>query len=143
MSTHVSWIAIVVAAIASVFWGWLWHTWVCGKKWASDCGMHHSMDKKETRIATLLSFIAALLTAYIISRLLALAHAAHVMPDGASYKYGICVAFSVWIGFYVPMTLHATAWLKKQWHFFIPKIINQLINLLVIALILAYWKTIV
>ncbi len=142
MIGHVSLVAVIVAAVASIFWGWVWHTWVCGKKWASECGMHHSMDKKETRVATLISLIAAFFTAYVIGRLLMLAQTAHIMPDKSAYKYGFCVAFTVWIGFYVPMTLHATAWMKKQWQFFMAKVINQFINLLVIAMILAYWSTI-
>lgn len=141
VTIHISYLAVVVAAIASVLWGWVWHTWICSKKWASECGMHHSMDKRQTRIATLVSFIGAFLTAFILHRLLVISQAANIMPDKTAYKYGLCLAFSVWIGFYVPMALHATVWLKKSWHFFLGKVIHNFINLLIIAMILAHWTT--
>jgi len=138
---HISHIAIIVAAIFSVLWGWAWHTWCCGKKWAHECGMHSNMDKKHFRFATLMSFIGALLTAYVLARFLTVAQAANLMPDRSAYKYGLCLAFSAWIGFYVPMTLHATVWLKKSWQFFLAKIFNQFIHLVIIAMLLAYWTT--
>lgn len=136
---HVSYVAVVVAAIAAVLWGWLWHTCLCSKKWASECGMHHNMDKKQTRIATLVSFVAALLTAFVLHRLLSISQAANIMPDKTAYKYGLCVAFCVWIGFYVPMMLNATVWMKKTWRFFFVKIINTFITLFIMTMILAYW----
>ena len=126
---HVSYVAVIVAAIASVLWGWIWHTWICGKKWASECGMHHSMDKRQHRIATFVSFVGALLTAFIIHRLLTVAQVANLMPDKTAYKYGFCIAFSVWIGFYVPMAMNATIWMKKTWRFFVAKVLNQFVNL--------------
>ena len=142
MAMHMSWVAIIVAAVASVVWGWIWHTWVCGKKWASECGMHRSMNKNETVFATLVSFVGAILTAYVICRLLHLSQTAHIMPSGTSYKHAFCVALTVWIGFYIPMTLNATVWMKKQWQFFIAKVLNQFVHLLIIAMILAHWSRI-
>lgn len=138
---HMSYIAVIVAAIASLAWGWIWHTWICGKKWASECGMHGSMDKKQMRMAMVLSFVAALLTACVLHRWLFVAQMANLMPDKSAYKYGLCTVFMVWIGFYVPMTLHATIWMKKRWTFFFAKIINQFINLLIMTMLLAHWAT--
>lgn len=138
---HVSYVAVIVAAIASIVWSWMWHNWACGKKWADECGMHFKLDKQEHRMAIAFSFIGALLTAYVIHRLLNLSQAANLMPDKTAYKYGFCIAFSAWIGFYVPMMLNATVWMKKSWKFFFAKSFVQLINLVIIALILAYWTT--
>jgi hypothetical protein len=136
---HMSYIAVIVAAIASLVWGWIWHTWICGKRWASECGMHASMDKRQVRMATILSFIGALLTACVLHRLLFVAQVANLMPDKTAYKYGFCMALLVWVGFYIPMVLHATVWMKKKWSFFFIKIVNQFFNLLIITMLLAHW----
>lgn len=142
VTTHISWVAVIVAAIVSVFWGWAWHACFCNKKWYTACGWHANLNKKDTRIATFLSFIAALLTAYVIHRFLTIAQTSTIIPTRTAYKYGLCVAFMAWIGFYVPMMLNATVWMKKEWNFFFSKIVFHFINLLIIAMILAYWTTI-
>jgi Protein of unknown function (DUF1761) len=136
---HISPIAVIAAAIVSLFWGWCWHNFICGKKYASMCGMHPNMNKREMRIATLVSFIAALLTAYALYRLILVAQVANLMPGRSIYQHGFCVAFLVWIGFYIPMFLHATVWMEKSWKFFVVKSVNQFINLLIMTMIIAYW----
>lgn len=137
----VSYVAIIVAALASLLWGWIWHTMCCGKKWASMCGMHANLDKRGMRIATIVSFVGALLTAYVMYRVIAMSYKQMLMPDKSAYRYGLCAAFYIWLGFYVPMAMHATVWMKKTWHFFVAKSANNLINLMIIGLILAYWAT--
>jgi len=52
----------------------------------------------------------------------------------------LCAAIFTWLGFYLPGQLGATVWEKNSWKLFAINTGYSLASLLVVALILTYWK---
>ncbi len=141
---HLNWIAIIVAVVASFFFGWFWHGPLFGKKWAKLMKM--KMSKKPSTKFMMrsmgLTILGTFLTTYV------LAHSVEVWrpstwgagTDGPFYIYGFCSGFFVWLGYFVAMQLHNVAWEGRGWGVFTLNSAFHLLNLQIIGMILAYWR---
>ena len=141
---HINFLSIIVAVIASFFFGWLWYTVLFGKLWARLMNM--SMDTKPGTKFMLrgmaLMIIGGFLTAYVM------AYASEVWRpsvwkvalDSPSYTYGFRNGVFTWIGFFVPMQLSMVAWEKSGWSLFSLNSVYHFLNLQIIGMILAYWR---
>ncbi len=139
---HVSWIAVVVAVVASFFFGWLWHGPLFGKKWASLMKFPPDMkpDPKVMTRGMVLTVVGTFLTAWV------LVYSSDVWrpsvwgagTDSPAYVYGFLTGLFTWLGFYVPMQLSAVAWEGRGWQLFGINSAYHFVNLQLIAMILAY-----
>jgi len=141
---HINLIAVLVAVVASFLFGWLWHGPLFGKTWARLMKMR--MDRKPDAISMFrsmgLTLLGTFLTAYV------LAHATEVWrpsvwgvgTDGPFYVYGFFAGFFVWLGYFVPVQLGAVAWEGRSWSLFALNAAYHLVNLQIIAMIVAGWR---
>ena len=138
---HLNYAAIAAAVIVSFALGGLWYGPLFGKKWAELMGMKME-DAKPGKLPFLLMIFGTLLTAYVLS------HSVQIWrpsvwgagEDQPSYMYGFFAGFFTWLGFYVPMLLGSVAWEGRPWKLFCLNATYHLINLQVIAMILAHWR---
>lgn len=135
----VNWWAILVCAIASMVVGWLWYGPLFGKAWMNTMGMGSTPDdmkkamQKSAGPGYAVMFVGALVMAYAMSKVLG-----HFNAVGL--HEALKVAAEIWLGFVATVFLGGVYFEKKGWkHYFITAG-YQLVNMLVYAVILSYWK---
>lgn len=131
---EVNWLAIALAAIASMILGSLWYSpLLFGKKWMKIVGIKES-DKgtgAEMAVSMILGLIGAILTAFVLAKLLAIYRVQDI-------KVALTFAFWVWLGFQAPICLGAVSWERKPWSLFFINGGYYLVNLLIAAAIIIY-----
>lgn len=143
---HVNFLALIAAALASFFFGWLWHGPLFGRKWAALMGIKMDPDCKPDPKFMLrgmgLTLVGCLLTAWVLlySSEIWRASVWGAGADSPSYVYGFATAFFVWIGFKVPMLLNTVAWESRSWSLYGLNASFHFFNLLIISMVLAYWR---
>ena len=141
---HVNWMAVVVAVVASFFFGWLWYGPLFGRKWAALMKFPPDM-KPEAKVMVhdmALMVIGTFLTSYTLV-FLSDSWRPSVWgggEDAPGYVYGFLAGLWTWLGFYVPMQLSAVAWEGKGWGLFGINAAYCFLNLQLIAMILAYMR---
>jgi len=141
---HIHYLAVVVAALAAFFFGWIWHGPLFGKTWAAL--MKFPPDFRPTRqmmVRSMVLYLAgSLLTAYV------LAHSVEVWrpsvwkvgTDQGAGTYGFFAGLFTWIGFYVPMLLGGVAWEGRPWKLFGLNAAFHFVSLQIVGAILAFWR---
>lgn len=139
MHPHLNCVAILVAAVASFLFGWLWYGPLFGKAWAREMKM--SMDQKPGSgvmiRGMILMIIGALLTSYVLASNASAWHG--VMPDAMPAMFGFMGGFFTWLGFYVPQLFHGVSWEGKSWKLFWINAFHAFFALQIISMILAFW----
>lgn len=112
----INYLAVLAAAIVSMGIGFLWYSEaVLGKPWMKEKGITKEAIKKEQKEMGkyyALSFVLALITAYILS---------HVMVFSENYFHmsplttGLMSGFWMWLGFMMPVQATATIFGGKNW----------------------------
>ncbi len=129
-------LAVIVAAIASMIVGSLWYGPLFGKTWMKLSEISKQkldqMKKKAMSKTYLLAFIGSIFMAYVLAGVLGLTGVHTFGPT-------LLVAFWVWLGFIATETLHGVLWEGKPWGMFWLHGIGQLVNIAVMALIIASW----
>ena len=135
--------AVLVAAVASMVIGFLWYGPLFGKVWMGMMGWDkkspaevESMKKGMTK-GYVLTFIGALVMAYVLQHALVFA-SAYLRSTGVSA--GLMVGFWNWLGFIAPVTMGVVLWEGKSWKLWCFNNAYWLVNLLVMGVILALWK---
>jgi hypothetical protein len=137
MNVDVNYVAILLAGVASMVVGFLWYSPVLlGNPWMKERGITKESLKKmqnEMRKWYGLSFVAALVTAYVLAHVMALSqnyfHYSHLQT-------GLTSAFFMWLGFVMPVQLTATIFGNQNWKLFGIDTGNQLASILVMGVIL-------
>lgn len=138
MNIEVNYIAVLIAAVASMIVGFLWYgPFILGKPWMKERGLTKeelSKSQKEMGKYYGLSFVVSLITAYVLS---------HVMTlSGSFFHYSVLqTAFTtglfMWLGFIMPVQLTATIFGNKNWKLFGIDTGYQLVSILVMGLVIA------
>ncbi len=141
---HVNYLAVAAAVVVSFLFGWLWYGPLFGKKWASLMKMPADFkpDPGLMMRSMGLTLAGTFLTAYV------LLHSTEVWrasvwgagTDAPSWRYGLFGGFFTWLGFYVPLLLGSVAWEGRSWSLFGLNAAYHLVNLQLIAMILAHWR---
>lgn len=136
--TTINLTAVLVAAVSSMVAGFLWYSpLLFGKPWMKLVGMTEKAieDAKAGMGKTYgISFLAALVTAYVLAHVVSLTNA-------VDWQSGAVTAFWVWLGFVATTGVNEFIYAvkPKPWSLYV---INQgymLVNLLVMGAILARW----
>jgi hypothetical protein len=137
MNVEVNYIAVLVAGVAAMAVGFLWYgPMLFGKPWMKLMGYtKESMEsaKKEMGKTYTISFIFTLISAYILS---------HVMAFSENfYGYsqvmtGITSAFSMWFGFVMPVQATDALFGGKKWKLFYINTGYQLASLLAMGVVI-------
>ena len=136
-SVDINYLAVFLAAVASIIIGGLWYSPVLfGNAWMRAGNMTKDMmegaKKKGMAWRYILAFIGSLLVAYVLSHFIDYAQA-------VSFTDGMLAGFWVWLGFIIPVLLGSVLWECKTWTYYMINVLYQLVNLLIIGGILASW----
>ncbi len=116
--------------------GFLWYGPILGKVWVKEKGISKERlekEKKEMGKWYALSFVVALVTAYVL---------AHVMTMSQAYFHypimqtGLTSAFWMWLGFIMPVQLTAAIFGDKNWKLLGIDTGHQLASILVMGAVL-------
>jgi hypothetical protein len=140
-----NWFAIIAAIVAAFIFGFLWYGPFMGKTWAKLMGFSPEQCKPDpAKMIKMLALqlIGTFLTTYV------LAHSTQVWrptvwgvgADAPNWMYGSMSAVFTWIGFYVPLQMNKCTWEGKPWKLFALNSAHDIINLMIIAQILANWR---
>lgn len=127
--------AIIVAAVASFAVGMLWYGPLFGKIWMKMMNITpKSMKnmKMTPAVAMCLGFLAALVTAYVISQFVSLLNV-------AGFGAAVQLAFWIWLGFIAMTQIGAVLWEGRSWKLFLLNAGHTLVNTVVMTAIIAAW----
>ncbi|HSX57958.1 MAG TPA: DUF1761 domain-containing protein [Candidatus Saccharimonadales bacterium] len=138
MNVEVNYLAVLVAAIAAMIVGFVYYSpYVMGKPWMKERGYTPEKLKgmqKEMGKWYALSFVAALITGYILFHIITLSlnfyHYSNEMT-------GIITAFWVWLGFLMPVQLTATIFSdNKNFKLFAMDTFHQLLSIVAMGAVI-------
>jgi hypothetical protein len=132
--------AILVAALAAFFIGFLWHGPVLGKQWIklmkltpADIEKGRKEMAKNMPIVMLLSLVQQLVTATVISML------SNAIGVADAFD-AVVLAILLWLGLIATTLLNAVLWEKRSMSLYLFNIAYHLVSLVVIALIVGLWR---
>ena len=131
----VNYLAVLVAAIASMIAGFLWYGPLFGNMWKQLANITDK-DMKKMKMSPRTSMILGFITALVIS--CTLAHFLIYMGI-SSIADALTAAFLIWIGFVATVQIGAVLWEGKPWKLFFLNTAHALVSLSVMASILALW----
>ena len=133
---EVNYLAILVAAVANMAVGFLWYSPVLfGKPWMKLMGLtakHMAAAKKKMGMMYAISFIATIVTAYVLSVVVQTVQALSMVE-------GLQLAGLLWLGFVGPVQMTDVIFGGKPWKLFFINTGYQLAGLLVMGAILVLW----
>jgi len=137
MTTDINYLAVLVAAVASMALGFLWYGPLFGKTWAQLMGfdkkkMAEAKKKGMPKQTWVLMVAGTLVTSYV------LAHFVDYL-DATNVAGALQAGFWLWLGFIVPVQLGMVLWEGKPWKLYVINVAYYLVNLSVMASILALW----
>jgi len=133
----INYLAVLVAAVASVVLGFVWYGPLFGKTWAQLMGfdkkkMAEAKKKGMPKQTWVLMILGTLVTSYV------LAHFVDYL-DAVNVAGALQAGFWLWLGFIVPVQLGMVLWEGKPWKLYFLNAAYYLVNLSVMATILALW----
>ncbi len=132
---NVNFVAVLVAAIASIVLGFLWYGPLFGKKWASLMGWGKmnkatmAKMKKSAGKGYAVGFLTAIVMAYVLAHFVSYAGAVTAI-EGAQ------AGFWAWLGFVATVTAGSVLWEGKPKNLYFLNNGYQLISLMVMGAIL-------
>jgi len=136
----INYLAVLVCGVVSMILGALWYGPLFSKQWVALSGMTpEKMEegKKKMTSGYLVTFIGALVMAYVLAHTLVFAQS-YMEVEGISS--GLSTGFWMWLGFIAPVTLGSVLWEGKSWKLYFINNGYNLILLLIMGSILAVWK---
>ena len=135
----VNYLAIIVAAVASMAVGFVWYGVLFRKAWMQEMGMTGDMSgmKMSASMAYLIQFVASIVMACVLSYIMWLILASS--PGYTPLKAGLCASLTLWLGFVVPVSLGVVLWENKSWKLWFINASHYLVGLLVMGAVLSFW----
>lgn len=133
---EVNYVAILVAAVASMVFGALWYS-IFTKTWVKLMGLTDAqlkeMKKKGVAKSYFLYFLSLIVMAYVLKHVLIFADAETVIVDG------LLASVWMWLGFIATVTLGGVLWEGKSFKLYLFNNVHNLLSLLVMGAILTVW----
>ena len=123
LNTTINFLSVLIAAVASFVFGWLWYGPLFGKTWARENKIKGEGEMSFSKL--LVQFITVLLTVLAIEILFT-----------GSIAQGFALAVIVWIGFLVANRLSSMLWMRQSWTVFFIDAVYHLANLILIVAVL-------
>ncbi|MBI4097126.1 MAG: DUF1761 domain-containing protein [Candidatus Levybacteria bacterium] len=137
MNIPVNYVAVLLAAVAAMVVGFVWYSpMLFGKQWMRLMGLTQEKMKeaqKEMMKTYAVSFVLALLTAYVLT---------HVMAMSENFFHysrlatGLSSAFWMWLGFIMPVQATDVLFGGKKWSLFGINTGYQLVAVLAMGIVL-------
>jgi hypothetical protein len=139
---EINYLAVLVAGILATGLGALWYGPLFGKQWIAMTGIQMPETitpemKKSMNKSYAITFIGALVMAYVLAFSLAMGNAALGTSGIAA---GLQAAFWNWLGFVAPVMLGMVLWEGKPWKLYVLNVGYYLASLLLMGTILALWR---
>ncbi len=143
MNVEVNYLAVLLAAVASMVVGFVWYSpMLFGKQWSKLMGFTTEGIKKAQKEMGKwygVSFVLALVTAYVLTHVMAMAmNFFHYSPVST----GLTSAFWMWLGFIMPVQATGVIFGKEhgkdQWKIFGINTGYQLVSLLVMGVVIGF-----
>lgn len=133
---------VLLATVASFFFGFLWFSVLFKKSWAIEMGYDPNEEPpKAVLFKSLgLSILGSFLMAFVLSHQVAVWNPETwgISVEISKISHVTQAAFFTWLGFFVPMHLNGVAWEKKSWKLFIINASFHFIVLFIMASILIF-----
>ncbi|MEJ7693815.1 DUF1761 domain-containing protein [Daejeonella sp.] len=142
MELNLNMAAILVAVVVNFFIGFIWYTPLFGKAWGKEMG-YDPTNKPDTKVMVkgmIFMVIGNFFFAWVLAHNIAAWQFVPGVPEMGVLNNAISSAFFIWLGFYFPGHLGATVWEQKSWKLFGIDAGYSLVSLVVVSLILTYWK---
>ena len=141
MELHINIAAVLVTVAVNFVLQFVWYTALFAKIWIKEMGYDPNMRPDGKAMAKGIAFmiIGNFLIAWVFAFYLAGWQYIPGVKEMGPLVNAVNSAISLWVGFYVPVHLHAIVWEKKSWKLFAINGGYHLATLLVAALILSYW----
>lgn len=130
----IDYVAVVVAAVANFFIGFMLHGPVGGQLWMKLANIVPTGNEKMSDMvpAMLWNLLANLVFAYVLAML--------IMSTSVVGVYeGIMLAFWVWLGFVVTSTSMNVIWMKANFKLWVYEIFASLASILAMGAVIAVW----
>ena len=139
LPVSVNYWTVLAAAVASIILGFLWYGPLFGKQWLKLMGfsekqikqMKENSQKGMTKTYTVM-VVSTLVTAYVLAHFVGYLQALSVGD-------GIVLGFLLWIGFLATSQIGSVLWEQKPVKLYMINTLYNLVNLCVMAVILAVW----
>lgn len=136
MNIELNYMAVLVSAIFSMAVGFVWYSpLLFAKPWLKEMGLKmEDMKEQQKKIGPMygLSFLAALVTAYVLQHVMVLS--IHFFGN-TSLSTGLTTAFWIWFGFIAPVQMTDVIFGKKSWQLFSINTGYQLASVLAIGVV--------
>jgi hypothetical protein len=133
LSFAVNYIGVLVAALVSFMFGWMWFGPVFGKIWMKAMKISpreaEEMSKNGVLVPIFLGFILALIGSYVIAVLIA-------SLGIVTVKGALLLGLIIWLGFFFTTHFGNNMWENKHLNIFYLYIGQDLCRILIICLIL-------
>ena len=130
---------VLGGAVAAYAVGALWYSVLFKKPWMREMGYtpeNVGSMKMTATVAMSLGFLTTLLMSYVMAHFVAVW--AQLM-GGITVSSGMHLAFFLWLGFVMPLTLGAVLWENRSWTLFLINASHYLVGMLLMGGILAYF----
>ena len=132
----VNYLAVLIAAIASMAIGFLWYGPLFGKMWMGmmnfDKKKMDEAKKKGMGKTYALTFATSLIMGYVLALFVGYVQATTIAD-------GIVLGFWLWIGFFATTQLGMVLWEGKPTKLYLINTLHNLVTLAVMGAILAVW----
>jgi hypothetical protein len=141
MNVAINYLAVLVAAIASIVLGFLWYGPFFGKPWMKIMGFTKESISKTKQSEMMKSYALMAVTTLIMAYVLA-----HTTEFAMAYTRtygvtgGLMSGFWNWLGFMMPLHMHDQLWGGKPWKLFLITAGYSLVSMLMMGAILATWR---
>ena len=135
MEVPVNYLAVLLAGLSNMVVGYLWYGPLFGKTWMKLSGVKMEGGKGSPAMGYIVTFITALLAAFILSHFIYLIARDFEIP--VIITSGMTTAFWAWLGLIVPATISTVLWEGKPWALWFLNIAYWLVSLFAMAAILA------
>jgi hypothetical protein len=143
MDYTIHWLPIIAVIIVNLILGMVWYSpknalgryWIKHCKVDMDAGASEGQEKEMRKMVMKSVGIQIIVTGVEAWLFGVLMHAAFAITLGPA----IHLALLAWVAFVIPSYIGAVLWEGKPWGLFLLYTSNQLLNLLVMAVVFAYW----
>ncbi len=136
----INYLAVLVAAVASMVLGFVWYGPLFGKPWMKMMGFtQESMSAAKAKGMTtnyILMSLGSLVMAYVLAHALVFAMA-YMKVSG--WGAGVACGFYNWLGFILPVVMGDQLWGGKPWKLLPITAGYYLVSMVMMGVILAVW----
>ena len=141
MELNINFLAVAVCVLLSFVLGFVWYAALFMKPWTKEMGYDPNMrpDKKQMMKGMMVSITGNFLFVWMLAFYLAGWKYFPNSDEMGTMSFAINSALSVWLGFFVPVHLSKIVWERHSWRLFFINSGFNLVSVILVALILAYW----